>query len=67
MQDVTKLVSQYVKDKGVSILALSEGTGIAYNPLRSSMTATRKLRADEFLTICDFLEVPPERFWKDEP
>ncbi len=66
MQDVTKLVSQYVRDKGVSISALSEGTGIAYNPLRSSLVENRKLRADEFLTICEFLEVSPERFWKSE-
>ena len=64
MTDVTRAVSQYVKDKGVSIAALSKGTGVAYDPLRSSLVSTRKLRADEFLSICEFLEVPPERFWK---
>lgn len=63
MSDVTKNVSEYVKEKGISIRTLSDGSGVSYNPLYSSITGKRKLRADEFLSICDFLEVPPDKFW----
>lgn len=59
---VTQTVADYIKKKGISITALSEGTGISYGALQPSITGKRRLRADEFLLICQFLEVPPERF-----
>jgi lambda repressor-like predicted transcriptional regulator len=61
--DVTKAVSDYVRSKGILITVLSEGTGISYNVLQPSIMGKRKLRADEFLLICDFLEVTPDKFW----
>lgn len=63
---VTQIVADYVKTKGISITALSEGTGISYGALQPSITGKRRLRADEFLLICHFLEVPPERFSVDQ-
>ena len=63
MSDVTKRVSDYIKDKGISIRSLSDGSGVSYNPLYSSISGKRRLRADEFLSICDFLEISPDRFW----
>lgn len=60
--DITKAVSDYVKHKGVTVTALSKATGIPYGALLPSITGRRKLRADEFLAICDFLEIAPEKF-----
>ena len=61
----TKLVSQYVSDKGVSISAIADKTNIPYNALYPSLcrNPTRKLRGDELLAICQFLEVDPMRFY----
>ena len=62
--DVTKAVSDYIRGKGIQVTVLSEGTGISYKILQPSIMGKRKLRADEFLMICDFLEVSPVRFWQ---
>lgn len=64
MDRVTGEVSKYIKSKGISIQAISNSTGISYNILHPSLSGNgkRKLRADEFLEICDFLSVNPKRF-----
>ena len=60
--DITKAVSDYIKHKGITVTAISNATGIPYGALLPSISGKRKLRADEFLTICDFLEIEPESF-----
>ena len=65
MTDVTKAVSEYIRDKGITISTISQKTGISYGVLHSSLCkkAKRKLRADEYLKICYFLEIDPLRFF----
>lgn len=65
MTDVTKEVSEYIRDKGITISAISQRTGISDGVLRSSLCkkSKRKLRADEYLKICDFLGIDPLRFF----
>ena len=65
MSDVTRAVSEYIHEKGISISTVSEKTGISYGMLRPSLCAkgNRPLRADEYLKICNFLEVDPLRFF----
>ena len=65
--DVTKAIANYINDKGISLKRVSEATGIPYNPICSSLGADgtrkpRKLRGDELLKVCNFLEVNPMRF-----
>lgn len=62
MDRITDAVSSYVKSRGITIQAISSNTGISYNVLQPSFSGKRKLRADEFLEICEFLSVNPREF-----
>lgn len=66
MDVVTKAVSQYVKDKGIQVSVISENTKIPYGILHPCIAGKRNLRAEEFLRVCDFLEVDPKRFWNSK-
>lgn len=46
----------------MSLLALSEETGIAYPTLRRSIKAGRSLSIQEIAKIADALQVPPSTF-----
>lgn len=61
MSDIaTGRIAEYVRNKGIKISAISRGTGIPDGILRCSLSRkTRSLRADEFLSICGFLEIQP--------
>lgn len=60
----TKALSEYVKQKGIQISVLANTTGIPYGKLWDSLSVngTRELRADEFLSICSFVEKNPMEF-----
>jgi hypothetical protein len=62
--NTTRKVAEYVTEKGIKISVLSVKTGISRNVLDNcfSQASTRALRADEFLEICDFLDVNPKLF-----
>lgn len=64
MDSVTQSVSQYIREKGISISTISQKTGITGGVLYPSLREkpTRRLRADEFMSICLFLDVDPWRF-----
>ncbi|RKJ52617.1 hypothetical protein D7Y09_13990 [bacterium 1XD42-1] len=38
--------------------------GVLYKSIHEN--PTRKLRADEFMKICAFLDVDPRQFWRNE-
>ena len=65
----TQKVAKYVADKGIKISVLSEKTEISRNVLDNCFSEenTRELRADEFLSVCEFLGVDPLIFKKEEP
>lgn len=52
--------------KNVSILTLSEETGIAYNTLRRSLKGHRSLSFKEFGKIAEVLEVQPSALLPSE-
>lgn len=64
MMDVTNAVSKFVKDKGFQIKVIAQRTGVSQNALYNSLSGKRKLRADEYLAICDFLGKDPKDFCK---
>lgn len=62
----TLIISDYVKDKGTKLTVMSKETGISYESLRNSLTkGERPLRAQEFLSICEFLEIDPKNIMND--
>ncbi|HCA28868.1 MAG TPA: hypothetical protein DEP23_04510 [Ruminococcaceae bacterium] len=64
MNDVTSEISKFVKDKGFQIKIIAQKTGLSQNALYNSMSGKRKLRADEYLAICDFIGKDPKDFYK---
>lgn len=64
MDNLTNRVAQYVRDKGISVVRIAERTGLPYGSIYPSLCAnpTRSLRADEFMRICAFLDIDPEKF-----
>lgn len=62
--NATKEVARYVKENGITIKSISERTGIPVGVLYPSLGSGRgrKLNADEFLIICDCLNVDPKMF-----
>lgn len=65
---VTENLAKYIDEKGISLVKVSESTGIPINALynslgkKTSSQRTRNLRDYELLEICQFLEVDPMRF-----
>lgn len=66
MDNVTKAVADYIKQKGIAVSVLSEQTHISYGVLQPCISGKRKLRASEFMAICKFLEENPFRFYLEE-
>ena len=66
----TKLLSEYIRERGFSLKAISNATGLAPGILYPSLgtNVRRPLRADEFLSVCVYLQVEPMKFYiKNEP
>lgn len=61
----TELLSKYIKERGFSLKAISNATGLAPGILYPSLgtNVRRPLRADEFLSICAYLQVDPMKFY----
>lgn len=65
MGRVTANVAKYVTEKGINIAKMARETQIPYQSLYVSLMGknrNRELRADEFLRICQFLEIDPMMF-----
>ena len=62
--EITVSVSRYLKDTGVALKRMCNDTGLSYNAIYKSLgpTGTRKLRADELLTICNYIHKEPMSF-----
>ena len=68
MSDPTEKISIYIKKNKVNVSELSRDTGIAYRVLYDSFLNSarkRKLRADEFLKICKYLQLDMTMFAED--
>lgn len=68
MDTPTRILSTYVKDKGINLSKMSRETGIPYMSLYDSLlneNRDRNLRVGEFMGICGYLEVNPMDFADD--
>ena len=63
--NATQLLSDHIRNRGFSLKAISNATGISTSILYRSLARTvrRPLRADEFLSICVYLQVDPMSFY----
>ena len=69
MDALTKNVSDYVKEKGITISQMARKTGIPYSALYDSLLNEergRELRGRELIAICNFLGVDPMIFAEDK-
>lgn len=60
-----KNIAKYVKSKGITLTVMAKQTGIAYMALYDSLInerRKRKLRSNELIVICKFLEKKPDDF-----
>lgn len=58
----TMAVADFVKKRGITMVAISQNTGISYDKIRRSFTSNRPLTADELLMVCSYLDVDPMAF-----
>lgn len=55
-------VKDFVKENKISQKLLAQKSGLTENALSLILNGKRKLTADEYISICDALCVPYERF-----
>lgn len=70
MREVNSLIVErikaYVDEKGIKQVAIASATGMSKVAVSETLNGNRTLTAEEFVRICDFLEVPCERFFTPE-
>lgn len=59
---IEEMMAEEIREKGVTLTFVAKKTGIKYAVLQSCMKQKRKLRLEEFFTICDFLQIDPDQF-----
>lgn len=56
---VEKRIALEIKRRGMTIRAVSNMSGVPYSKLQPSLQERRELRAEEFLSICQILDMDP--------
>lgn len=52
-------IANLIKDRGQTLAFVSKKTGIPYGHLQTSLSSRREMRADEYLSLCAFLQIDP--------
>lgn len=55
-------INRYLENNGIMKNFLAEKTGMTQNAVSLSLNGKRKLSADEYISICQALNVPFETF-----
>ena len=66
MFDMRSALKRYVSENGLKITFISNKTNIPIDQLSRAFNKERGLSADEFMRICDVLNVDPWALVKDE-
>lgn len=69
VEGTTDKMMDFLKKNGINLSELSRIAGIPYKLLYASVrdkNRKRELRVDEFLSICEVLEVDPGTFAKEQ-
>ena len=59
---VYKRIAQYLSDHGIKQSVLAARSGMTKQALSDALRGVRKLQADEYVAICDALEVSTDTF-----
>lgn len=65
MSSVTENLSRFIKEKRINLAAMARDTNLPYMSLYASLmneSRDRDLKDEEFLRICNFLDVDPMTF-----
>lgn len=57
-------IAEYVKEHGITQSFLSDKTGLHPKCISNSLMCRRKMRIDEYMKICDALEVSYDYFYE---
>lgn len=60
--DIVDYFNVYLKSKGIKQVYISQKTGIPADTISKILRKGRNLMADEFLEICEAIEISPEIF-----
>lgn len=60
-----KMVENAIRERGMTLKAVSIKTGISYSRLQPSMRGRRELRADEYIALCGLLNLEPRGYQVD--
>ena len=52
MESVQKQIAKYIDNKGITIMHISQKTGITYELLRVALKSNRKRSAEECVNVC---------------
>jgi|GEM_PF-2469587 hypothetical protein len=69
VEGTTDKMMDFLKKNGINLSELSRTSGVPYKLLYASVrdkNRKRELRTDEFLSICEALEVDPGIFVKEQ-
>lgn len=55
-------VAKYLEEKGIKQSFVCKKTGIEKNALSNTLSGDRRMTAEEYVSICDALEVPYSLF-----
>ena len=63
---VAEKLAQYIEEKGFKQSVIAKAVGMSPQAMSETLAGRRTLSADEYRDICDFIEVPYERFMSAE-
>lgn len=59
---VSENIRSYLKEKGIMFAAVADKTGMRRDSFTSCMNGKRKITVDEYVRICNALDVPLDTF-----
>lgn len=59
---INQKLSEYVNENGIKQIYIVQKTGLSADTISKILTCKRRILADEFLIICEALEIDPNIF-----
>ncbi|MBQ1450454.1 MAG: helix-turn-helix transcriptional regulator [Eggerthellaceae bacterium] len=59
---IAERIKSYIQEKGYKQVAIADGIGMKKVAMSETLNGNRNMTAEEYVRICDFLEVPYSRF-----
>ena len=59
---IAEKIAEYVVSKGIKQKSIAEAVGMSTVAISETLRGNRTLTAEEYVSICNFLEVPYSKF-----